>query len=248
MIEAHRIGMRMGKRWLWRNLSFRIERGSRTAIIGPNGVGKSTLIRALTGLCPTTEGQVHRKASIGYVPQRSAIAMDFTVQEVVAMARSARKGLFSRLDRLDRVAIAKALAATGMADFAERSFQRLSGGERQMVLIARALASEAQVLILDEPCASLDLYRQGDVLNCLGRLAAEGMAVLFSTHDPDHAFAIASTTLTLSPTGGWTTGPTRTVLTAETLSALYRTPVSVIDHQHDIGIQRHMLTAFTKET
>ncbi|KAA0971695.1 ABC transporter ATP-binding protein [Aureimonas fodinaquatilis] len=247
MIEAAGIGFNIADRWLWRNLSLSLQPGECLAVLGPNGAGKSTLFRALLGLCPVAEGVVLRSGAVGYVPQKSAISMDFTVAEVVAMARSAKKGLFSSLGSADWLAVEQALATTGMADFAKRPFQKLSGGERQMVLIARALATDARVLILDEPCSSLDLDRQALVLGLLRRLTGRSqLSILFSTHNPDHAFAIADRSLLLDRHAGFTLGPTHDVLTEAALSHLYSVKVCLSDWQNGTQIHRNMLISYER--
>ncbi len=247
MIECDDIGAHIGGRWLWRDLSLRFAAGECVAVLGPNGVGKSTLFRAMLGLRPVDEGEIRRCGAIGYVPQKSAITMDFTVAEIVAMARSARKGLFSGLKHEDWNKVDEALELAGMSSFADRSYQKLSGGERQMVLLARALASDAGLLILDEPCASLDLDRQTLVLGLLDRLArSRGLTILFSTHNPDHAFAIADRALLLLRETGAIAGNTDDVLTVENLSQLYSIPVSI--HEGGTAGRRHrnMLVSYER--
>ena len=154
-------------------------------IIGRNGSGKTTLIRTLLGLIKPHEGHVIHHGAAGYVPQRTEITLPFSVREVVSMGRARHVRLFSALNRHDRRTIDRAMGCTGITDFADRPFHTLSGGERQLVLIARAVAAECDVLVLDEPFTGLDLENQCVTLTLIKRLAKEDdLSVLFSAHAP----------------------------------------------------------------
>jgi iron complex transport system ATP-binding protein len=243
MIEAMDLGRRAPTGgWLWRELDLALQRGRTLAVIGRNGVGKTTLIRTLLGLIAPHEGRVRAAGPVGYVPQRSALSFAFTARDVVAMGRVARARLFSGLGAADKRAIDAAFARVGVEHLAERSFQELSGGERQLVLIARAIATECSAIILDEPCAGLDLDRQRRTLTLLRALAQDsGLAVLFSTHDPDHAYAVADDCLLLGANAATEAGATNALLTPERLSALYGVEVDVVDQRRANHTTRHAL-------
>lgn len=179
------------------NISLQIKRGEYTALIGPNGGGKTTLIRILLGLKKADSGEIrlfgvpqkHFKEweRIGYVPQRAAqVDLNFpaTVLEVVKMGRIARLGLFGRESEADRQAVEEAMKKMDVANLKDKLIGMLSGGQRQRVMIARALASEPEVLILDEPNTGVDVVSQQRFYALLRELnAEEKLTILFITHD-----------------------------------------------------------------
>jgi manganese/zinc/iron transport system ATP- binding protein len=171
-------------------LSFTVAPAERVAVIGPNGAGKSTLMKAIMGLLPVRVGKIETKGVLGYVPQHEAVNWDFpvTVRDVVMMGRTRQIGWLRWPNRPHWQAVESALARVGMADLAGRQVGELSGGQRRRVFIARALAQEAQILILDEPFAGVDASAQGEMMAVLDRLYAEGLTVVLSTHDLDLAF------------------------------------------------------------
>ena len=216
--------------------------GEVLCLLGPNGSGKTTLFKTLLGLIPSQGGEVllaGRKlerlaraeiaAHAAYVPQAHAAPFAYPVLEVVLMGRTARLGLFAQPGEVDRAAARDALARLEIAELADSDYTRLSGGQRQLVLIARALAQEAAVLVMDEPTASLDFGNQALVLREIAGLAADGLTVILSTHDPDHAFAVGTAVALLHEGRVRAEGPPRAALTAEALSAVYGVAVRVED-------------------
>jgi len=174
------------------NASFTLARGERVAIVGPNGAGKSTLLKAVAGILAPARGSVDVYGAvagihicIGYVPQRSQVDWNFpvTVTDVVMMGRVARMGLFRHPSREDRRLVAESLAQVDMTALAGRQIGELSGGQQQRVFIARALAQEAELLLMDEPLTGLDVPSQEAIFNILDLLRARGLTVLVSTHD-----------------------------------------------------------------
>lgn len=215
--------------------------GEVLCVLGPNGGGKTTLFRTLLGLLPTRSGRIalggkllqdwsrrNLAQSVGYVPQAHAGHFAFTVREIVLMGRTAHVGLFATPSRRDRDAADAALATLGIAHLSDRIYTEVSGGERQLALIARALAQEAQLLVLDEPTANLDFGNQLRVLDQVRALAAKGIGILFSTHDPDHAFLCADRVLMLQPGGILDAGHPRAVVTSENLRRLYGVDIQVV--------------------
>lgn len=215
--------------------------GDVVALLGPNGGGKTTLLKTLLGLLPPKAGTVlldgrplgdwpvrQRARLLAYVPQGHAATFAFTVEEVVTMGRTARTGLFARPSGLDRAVVRDALDHMGVAHLADRPYTMISGGERQLCLIARALAQEPRIVVLDEPTASLDFGNQGRVLREIRRLAADGLAVLFSTHDPNHALRFADRAVLIRDGGTLASGPAAEIIEPATLARLYGAPVEIV--------------------
>jgi iron complex transport system ATP-binding protein len=165
---------------------------------------------------------------IAYVPQAAGGLFNFSVREVVLMGRAAHLPWYAQPGAHDHAIAARVLDELGIAHFAAREFAELSGGERQLAMIARALASEAAILLLDEPTASLDYGNQFLVLDEIGKLKTRGVSVLFTTHDPNQALRIADRTLLLSRDGRVNLGATREMVTREALAALYGIEVQML--------------------
>ena len=249
MIGLERATVRFGDRVVFRDLSFRADVGRSLAILGPNGRGKTTALRASLGLQRLASGRRVAPEVVGYVPQSIAVAHPYKVGDVVAMGRAARLGLFGQPGPDDRAAALAALARLGLSRLAEAMFDRLSGGERQLVLLARALATESPVLVLDEPGAALDLANQARLIELLDAIRRERRhAILFTTHDPNQALAVADDVLLLMPEGDALLGPAAALIAPEPLTALYGVPMRVVRlHGADGRPRRAVLPAFAGE-
>jgi len=209
-------------------------------LLGPNGSGKTTLFRTLLGLIPPLGGGVRIEGrglaglsrretaqAVAYVPQAETSAFAFTVVDLVLMGCTAHLGLFAMPGREHRRRALAALDTLGIGDLAERDATRISGGQRQLVMIARALAQDARAIIMDEPTASLDFRNRVRVLDCVRQLAAQGHAIVMSTHEPEQAFAIADKVAVIA--GGRLAGygrPNET-LTPDLLSKVYGVDVAI---------------------
>jgi len=175
------------------DVSFQVPHGGQVAIVGPNGAGKSTLFKALVGLLPLRSGRIlihgqslgQHKDCVAYVPQREAVDWRFpvTVADVVMMGRYNRQGWFQRPSAADRQAVNRCLEQLGIAPLAGRSIGDLSGGQQQRVFLARALAQEPHILLLDEPFTGVDATTQEATLGLLDDLRAQGVTTMVSTHD-----------------------------------------------------------------
>jgi len=242
MLEARALGYGYPGRPVGHGLDLSLGGGEVLCVLGPNGGGKTTLFRTLLGLLPAQAGEVQldRQAlgamsrgdvarRVGYVPQGHAAQFAFTVREAVLMGRTAHISLFAVPSAADRAAADRAIEALGIGSLAGRVVTELSGGERQLAMIARALAQGARALVLDEPTASLDFGNQVRVLREIRRLAAEGYAVVFSTHDPGQAFLAASRVLLLARGGALRQGTPAEVITGDNLRAVYGVEVRVAE-------------------
>lgn len=179
------LSVNLGGRPVLRGVDLTVSAGELVGLIGPNGAGKTTLIRAILGLVPAAAGSIECAAAVGYVPQRHEFAWDFpiSVRDAVLGAVSVRLGLLARPRLAHHRAVERALAKVGMRELADRPVAELSGGQRQRVLVARALALEPSVLLLDEPFTGLDMPTQELLMDLFAFLAASGCAVLMTTHD-----------------------------------------------------------------
>lgn len=215
-----------GRSWQFLDLDFDLRVGEITAILGPNGRGKSTLLRLLAGLIRPNSGSVILNARTGFVSQDFTGSFPYSVLDVVLMGRARQIGLFKSPGKADIEKSMAALEATGMADHASRDIEALSGGQRQLVLIARAIAGENEVLLLDEPASALDLKNQDIVLTLLSDLAdRKKLAIAFTTHQPNHATAIADKVMLMMPDAQTVFGSTVSVMTENNLEQLYGLPL-----------------------
>ncbi|WP_113626573.1 ABC transporter ATP-binding protein [Pectobacterium peruviense] len=207
-------------------LNLRCREGEITAILGANGRGKTTLLNTLLGNLSPLSGIIQRDGHIGFVPQIFIPPFYYSVLDMVLMGRAARIRLFAMPSAHDIRVAQNALTLLGIASLAECDFSALSGGQRQLVLIARALASECQTLILDEPMAALDVQNQAQVLRLLQHLAkTQRLSILLTTHDPAHAVIVAEQALLLMDNQHYLYGCCNEVLTEDNLSRLYGIPV-----------------------
>jgi manganese/iron transport system ATP-binding protein len=177
-------------------VSFEVQKGERVAVIGPNGAGKSTLFKVLAGVLTPAAGRVslyggapEEHICVGYVPQRSQVDLSFpaSVSDVVMMGRAGRLGLFRWPGRRDRRMVRECLDLGEMGDLADRQIGELSGGQQQRVFIARALAQEAEIMLMDEPFSGLDANSQEGILAILNELQRRRVTVLVATHDLNQA-------------------------------------------------------------
>jgi ABC-type Mn2+/Zn2+ transport system ATPase subunit len=174
------------------DVTFELKTGERLAVVGPNGAGKSTLFKVIAGVLKPTQGQVHVFGSapdghicIAYVPQRSLVDWDFPVhvQDAVMMGRIGKLGLFRHPSARDRQIVSQALDVVGMSSLAKRQISQLSGGQQQRMFIARALAQEAELMLMDEPLTGLDVNSQEDMFHILGELKGRNVTVMIAMHD-----------------------------------------------------------------
>jgi len=218
------------------NISFRVARGNQVAVVGPNGAGKSTLFNVVAGILKPQQGSVRVYGSgprghicVGYVPQRNRIDWRFPVNvaDVVMMGRVGKIGLLRRPSRHDWQQVEAALVQVEMSAFARRQIGELSGGQQQRVFLARVLAQEAELLLLDEPLAGLDMPSQEAILRILARMRGQGMTVLIATHDLNQAAALFDKMILLNRRVV-AYGSPATVLTPENLGRAYGGQLHVV--------------------
>lgn len=227
MLEAKNLSIGYAGRTLAKDLSFSVYAGEVVAVLGPNGRGKTTLLRTLLGLLPAQIGQIQRTASYAYVPQQQSVPFAYDVLNIVAMGRARHLKWYQSPNRSDYEIARACLEEVQLSHLSERSFSTLSGGQQQLVTIARALASESPLLVLDEPTAALDLRNQDVVLQALDRLRRHrNLAIVFTTHQPQHALHIADKTL-LMHTDDCIFGTTTEMCTSTQLTRLYGIAIQV---------------------
>lgn len=234
LIRAERLGIGAARSTVARGIDFHLARGEILGVLGPNGAGKTTLFRTLLGLVPAHEGRVllggdpiralnrrqiaHR---VAYVPQSMTAPFPYSLRDYVLSGRTAHLGPFAAPGARDITLAEEALAALGIAALADSPVTRISGGERQSAMIARALAQDAPALMLDEPDAALDFGNRERLARLLEGLAATGYGLIFTSHDPFFIERIADRVLILDKQGTARTGQVAGLLTDETLSELY---------------------------
>ena len=241
MLEVSDLAFGFPGRTIGRGVAFGVGAGEVLCVLGPNGGGKTTLFRTLLGLLKPHAGLIKLEQKdlqslsraeiarrIGYVPQGHTAYFAFTVREFVLMGRTAHLGAFSSPSARDFEVAGKSLESLGIAHLADQPVTEISGGERQLALVARALAQQPRLLVLDEPTASLDFGNQVRVLERISALARSGIAILFSSHEPDHAFLCAQRALLLGEGRVLEIGAPREVIRADTLERLYGVSVQVL--------------------
>lgn len=219
------------------DLNYQLRRGTLTVILGPNGIGKTTLLYMALGWLQPSAGRVlledrplqdYSRAELGrrvsLVPQTERQPYSYTVLEYVLFGRAPHLALFGAPGKDDELAARQALVRAGIAELANAYVDQLSGGEGQLVLIARALAQEPRVLLLDEPSAHLDLGNKYRLMQTLSDLRRDGTTILMTTHDPEIAQALSDETVLVDGSGSVTVGTPAQLLTAEKLSRLYHLP------------------------
>ena len=245
MIRVSDLSFAYGSRQILRDVTFSVNKGDFLAVLGPNGVGKSTLFRCILGILKgysgliTVNGRDIREMSrremagcMSYIPQNHGTAFAYSVLDTVLMGTTHEVGTFSS-PKASQVRLAKdALEQVGIADLAERTFTQLSGGEQQLVMIARALSQQADLLMMDEPTASLDYGNREKILTLLKNLTCSGYTVVLSTHDPQHALSYSSSVLAMHEGTVEACGNTADVLTADLLRKLYGIPAVIVDSDY----------------
>ncbi len=240
LIEVRGAAFGYGDRTLFSSIDLDVFAGEVLTILGPNGCGKSTLLRCIGGALTVAAGTVRmgnqdlsalapgaRARRIGFLFQDHTPTFPFTVLDVVSMGRTPHMSIFGMPSPRDITLVEEALDAVDIRHLENRRYTELSGGERQLVLLARTLAQQPEVILLDEPTAHLDVRNQVLCLRTIGALAAQGRSMVMTTHDPNHAFLYPGRVVLMRPDGSLLTGPASDILTDTALSTVYGTQIGV---------------------
>ena len=224
------------------DISFAVDKGDVVCLLGPNGAGKTTLLRCLLGLAKIRTGSIRLRgqkidaipakelaADLAYVPQAAATVFPYRVLDIVVMGRTPHIDFTAVPGREDYAIAQESLAELGISHLAEALFSRISGGERQLTLIARALTQRARLLIMDEPTASLDYGNQVRILRVIDKLAKQGYSIIMTSHFPNHAFLLCNQVMIMKQGKIVALGSPDSVVTDTVLSDLYMTRVKVVE-------------------
>lgn len=232
--DVNRVSFAYGTEPVLKDVSLQLREGEIITVLGRNGAGKSTLLSCLLGMLRPQSGEIfldgqnlnglnERRIAkkVGYVPQLQTAVFSFTVLDYVMMGCACELGLFARPGKKERLAAEQALDEMGILHLRDRPFPELSGGEQQQATIARAVVRHPKAVLLDEPTSHLDVPNQIKVLRKVRRLSDMGYAVMFTTHNPDHALLLGGSTVLFDHAGGIRAGAAADVVTAESLRAVY---------------------------
>ena len=231
-----------------KDVSMSFKQGEIVCILGPNGIGKTTIFRSVLGFLKLIEGEIFLDGTpkssmsqkefskvVGYVPQGHEPPFPYTVPDVVVMGRASHLKRFATPGMHDYRIADHVLQLLGISYLREKIYTQISGGERQMVLIARALAQSPRLLVMDEPTANLDYGNQARVLECIKSLSTSGLGVLMTTHNPDHCFLCGDRVILLTKNKEILEGPVDEIVTEENLKRAYGVDVKITETEGKDG-------------
>jgi iron complex transport system ATP-binding protein len=229
------------KRKIFSDVSFDIKQGEIMSILGPNGSGKSTLLNCIANLYTPTKGQILLEGKpvssislnefskkIGYVPQVHIPAYAYSVRDFVVMGRSPYIGMFSKPGKEDYAIADKCLRDLGISHIAHRPYTEISGGERQQATIARVVAQQPKLILMDEPTSHLDYGNQIRTIKLIKRLSSQGYGIIMTTHIPDHVILLGGKVGILNNKGNMVVGTSEEVMNEKILREIYRTELSLV--------------------
>ena len=239
-IEVENLSFGYGDRLVLDGLNFKTRENQLVSILGPNGVGKSTLFNCILGLLKGYTGQVlldgrdikhlsirEMAQLVAFIPQSHHPSFNFSVSDIVLMGTTVQISTFSRPGKRQIMLVAEALERIGISHLRDRGYNQISGGERQLVLLARALVQETKILLLDEPTANLDYGNQIRVLTQIKTLAKEGYTIIQSTHNPDQTFLFSDTVMAMKDGKIVACGVPGDIFTEELIRNLYAAEVKI---------------------
>lgn len=245
LLELKSVACGYGSVPIFQDISFSVARGQTLCLLGPNGVGKTTLFKTILGLLSPLAGEIllsgenlaawsvqERARRIAYVPQAHTPPFPFTVHDVVLMGRAAHIGNLGAPGKKDRRIADDAIEMLGIAHLAQKIYTKINGGERQLVLLTRAIAQRPELLCMDEPTASLDFGNQVLVMNRIRTLSTTGITVIMTTHAPSHAFYCADQTAVMGRDGVFFVGLTNDVITEQRLEKLYGVTAKIVGYKN----------------
>ena len=244
LIDAKNISFSYGNKKILNNIDFQLYQGDVLSLVGQNGCGKTTLLKTLLGIFKS-DGEIKILSKnineyknkelaklISYVPQTNQIPFDYTVFEVVLMGRLAHIGLFSNYSQIDKEIALKALEKVGITNLKDNIYSKISGGERQLTFIARALTQESKIIFMDEPVTGLDYGNQLKLLKFLKELSSEGYTFVKTTHYPDHALYASNKVIMLKNGQILDVGDIDEKLTSSNIKKLYDVDVEIISKEN----------------
>lgn len=247
-LELRNVSCGYEKKRIIKDISFSLTEGEVVCLLGPNGVGKTTLFKAILGFLPLEGGEIlldgesirtlppRRLARlVGYVPQSHEPPFPYNVLDVVIMGRVSQMKLFSGPSKQDVLMAEEILESMGIGHLSDRVYTEISGGERQMVLIARALAQNPKLLVMDEPTSNLDFGNQIRVLEQVKALAGRGLGIVMTSHAPNHAFLSATKVALLGRNHQFQLGTTEEVISEERMKEIYGIDVMILNVERAEG-------------
>lgn len=257
MLRLNNISCNYGSENIIEAISFDVKKGEILSILGANGSGKSTLLKAIVGLLPykgnllldgieSKDLSVKKRASlVAYVPQSTVIPFEFNVLEVVLMGRFHDSSFGLNYSKEDEDLALKALSQVGIEDFSQKIYRYLSGGQRQLVLIARALAQQSPLIIMDEPVTGLDLGNQIRLLDLMEELSSLGHTVVQTTHNPDHALRVSQKVVWIHNRNILSFGEPNIVVNPENIRKVYQVESELFTHER--GMTHLLAYGFIKK-
>ena len=229
---------------IWENVNLQVNEGDCVCLLGANGCGKTTLLHTMCGAHPITGGQVlvngkniqdyaitELAQTVGIVYQDHTVSFPYTSLEVVRMGRAPYLSMFQTPSREDTLLAYEIMKELGIADIANKSYSKISGGQRQLVLIARTLCQQPDVILFDEPTSHLDFKNQAIVMKTLQKLSDKGMTIVMTSHFPSHAWQVGTKVVLMGRKGIIDQGTPEEIMTEENLSNIYDVKVRIVNKQ-----------------